>query len=47
MLKEIGGNKTRMFSWIIRAEQPLRLTIDLKTPMSWSSAETIEIGGVK
>jgi hypothetical protein len=46
-LKEIGGNKTKMFSWIIRSEQPLKLNIELTTPMAWTDAKTIEMGGVK
>ena len=47
VLKEIGGGKTRMFSWIIRSEQPLKLNVELTTPMAWNDAKAIEIGGVK
>jgi hypothetical protein len=47
ILKEIGGGKTRMVSWIISSEQPLKLNVELTTPMAWNDAKAIEIGGVK
>jgi len=46
-IKEIGSNKTKMFSWIIRSAQPSKLNIELTTPMAWSDAKSIEMGGVK
>ena len=46
-VKEVGGGKARLFSWIIRCQPGQKLQVDLGHPSGWDDARIIQLGVVK
>ncbi len=47
LIKEINGYSTRMTWWIIYAEKPIQLNLELITANAWTDTKTVTLGGVK
>lgn len=47
LIKGIEGNKTQIVSWIIYAENPVKLKLKAFTSIAWQDTKQIELGGMK
>jgi hypothetical protein len=47
LIKEIKGQGSQMTQWIIYAEKPIRLNLELTTFNAWADTKTVTLGGVK
>lgn len=46
-INKIAGDKNEKLSWLIQAEKPVDLTLNLRTKAAWNDQKTIKIGGEK
>ncbi len=44
-ISDIGGFKTKMVSWIIKADSTIKLNIKASTNIAWTDTKQIELGG--
>jgi len=45
LIKTIDGYKTALVSWLVQAENPVKIKITTKTANAWKDAATIDLGG--
>jgi hypothetical protein len=46
-VKEMRGGRAKLFSWIVRGQQGLKVQLALSHPSGWDDAKTIVLGEVK
>ena len=47
LVKEIGGYKAQMVTWLIQAEKAGAVTVKASTRIAWDDAKTVNLGGSK
>lgn len=47
LIKAIGGYKSEMVTWLVKAEKPLKLNIKAFTSIAWKDTKQIELGGMR
>jgi hypothetical protein len=47
LVKELNGFSTHMVQWLIHAELPVNLTLEVFTSNAWGDMKTVSLGGVK